>query len=110
MEERELSTRFLIGLIVAGTALAGILIVSLLNLWTAKGPLEFRYLLRWTPVMWALLILMVFLMVYIPSPWRFGVLASYFILLPVFMYRLSFWRQLIRHVEATESKRSSPDI
>ena len=103
MEDTQLSTPFLFGHLVSGTALAGILVASLLNLRTARGPREFRYILRWTPVLWLLLILLVVVMWTTPAPGRYVVLVAYLFLLPAFMYHLSYRRQLIRHVESSSA-------
>ena len=110
MEETTLtlSTRFIVGLVMSGFALGGILIASLLNLRTARGPLERRYLYTMTPIMWVLLISFIFLLYLTTYPWRYVVLLAYLFLLPLFVYRISWRRQLIRKLEASNSK-TAPD-
>ena len=99
MTLQTLSPRFLFGLIVFLAAFVGISVVCVLNVISARSASERRYLI-WTAVaMWVLLGVLLGVMYAVEGPWRFVVLGSYLVLLPIFVYRTSLRRQVIREYE-----------
>lgn len=104
MTEATLSPRALVGFVLVGTALLGLFVASLLNVRSARGKNERRYLTIVTPLLWIIALSLLALMYALPSPWRYVVLATYLVGLPVFVYRTSLRRQLIRESESRSTK------
>ena len=99
MTTTTLSIQAIVGIALLAIALGGLAIAGTLNIAQAKWPGERRFLLVTTSILWVLLIGLMSMMYYFPSPWRFIVLGLYFILIPVLFYRISLRRQLIREYE-----------
>lgn len=99
MTSQSLSPRVIVGGIVFLVAFVGLSIACVQNIRNATWPSEKRYLFWTTTVLWILLFASLGLMYVLPSPSRYVVLGAYFFLLPVFVYRVSMRRQVIREYE-----------
>ena len=100
MTESTLSPKALVGIVLVGAALIGLFVASVLNVRSARGRRERRYLMIVTPLIWAIALSLLALMYTLPSPWRYIVLAAYLLGLPIFVYQTSLRRQIIRESES----------
>jgi len=104
MTEATLNPRALVGIVLIGAALLGLFVASILNVRSARGKLERRYLMIVTPLLWVIALSLLALMYALPSPWRYLVLATYLLGLPIFVYHTSLRRQMIRESESRSGK------
>ena len=109
MTTTTLSAQTIVGIALLAIALGGLVIAGTLNIVHVKWFSERRFLFITTTILWVLLIGLMSMMYYFPSPWRFIVLGLYFILIPVLIYRISLRRQLIHEYE-TRMKRKAEHI
>jgi Ca2+/Na+ antiporter len=103
MTSQSLSPRIIAGAVLFLVAFVGISIACVLNIRHARWASEKRYLFWSTTGLWVMLFASLGLMYYLESPWRYMVLGAYFVLLPVFVYRVSLRRQVIREYEERRS-------
>ena len=106
MTTTTLSAQAIAGIVLLVIALGGLAIAGTLNILHAKWPSERRFLFVATTILWVLLIGLMSMMYYFPSPWRFIVLGLYFILIPVLIYRISLRRQLIHEYESRMKRKA----
>jgi Ca2+/Na+ antiporter len=104
MTSQSLSPRIIAGAIVFLVAFVGISVACILNIRHARWASEKRYLFWTTTALWVILFASLGLMYYLEAPWRYLVLGTYFVLLPVFIYRVSLRRQVIREYEERKSQ------
>ncbi len=98
-ETSSISFQALVGFGLAGAALILGLTATLLNIRTARGPGERRYLI-WTCIgNWMLLTVTISLIFLLQPPWRY-MPAVAFLIFPFLIYRISIRRQLIREAES----------
>lgn len=100
-----LNIQMLVGAVLTLGTLLSVFVASLLNIRTALGPKERRFLLQVTPLLWCLIISFVVLIALLDN-WnsRLTVLIAYFLITPVFMYRCSRRRLLIRELESRNNR------
>ena len=96
------SLKFLVGGIALLVAIAVGTMASYHSYRGARGPRERAYVLRVSLYFWGLILSMLGLVYYLPSPYRFAPAAAYFIGLPLLVYRWAKNHQLIRVMEARE--------
>jgi hypothetical protein len=101
MTTTSLNVQVAVGAVLTLATVLSVLIASVLNIRTARGPKERRYLLVITPLLWAVVVSFVALLYWLEA-WqsRITILISYFVIVPVFMYRCSRRRLLIRELES----------
>ena len=102
-----INPQVLVGSLIAGVALAGLLIASITNLRGVRGPVERRFVAVCTVGLWLMLGLFLVGTALSEAPLRYAILAGYFIGAPILVYRVSVRRQLIRKWESTY--RNSPE-
>lgn len=111
MTTTSLNLQSLAGAVLTVATVLSVFIVSLLNIRTARGPKERRFLLQVTPLLWVVVISFVGLLYWLQSwPSRITVLISYFVIAPVFMYRASRRRLLIRKLESRNGNSARADV
>lgn len=93
----------IIGFIFLGVGIGVGMAATISNLRSAKGPKELAFVRFNCLAAWAVVSLMLAMMYYLPSPWRYLVLIPYFFHLPIATYRSATKRQLIRRLEEMES-------
>ena len=69
------------------------------NVKNTRGPKERSFVIRISAASWLLVMSMLLFVYYIPSPYRYWILAAYFIACPILIYNWSTTHQLIRLVE-----------
>lgn len=69
------------------------------NIRTARGIRERRFVFLNCMAMWVVTILVFSGVLYLQTPWRYLILALYFVVVPPAVYLSSFRRQLIRRAE-----------
>jgi hypothetical protein len=98
-----MSLKAIIGFSIMGVALLIGIVASVLSVSGAKGPKERQFVIRACLGWWAIILSMLVLLYYVPSPYRFYLFAGYLILYPVLIYKWSTLHQLIRMVEQREA-------
>lgn len=93
----------IIGFIFLGIGIGTGLAATISNLRSAKGPRERAFVRFNCLAAWAVVALLLAMIYYLPSPWRYLVLIPYFVHLPIATYRSATKRQLIRRLEEMES-------
>ena len=94
-----LSIKAIIGFSVMGVAIAIGIVASVLSVSSARGPKERQFVIRACLGWWTIILSMLVLLYYVPSPYRFYIFAGYLVLYPVLIYRWSTKHQLIRMIE-----------
>jgi hypothetical protein len=101
MTTTSLNVQVVVGAVLTLATALSVFIASVLNIRTARGPRERRFLILVTPLLWAVVVSFVALLYWLEAwPSRITILISYFVIAPVFMYRCSRRRLLIRELES----------
>lgn len=96
------------------TALVGLLLVAgfigtYLNVASAKGPREHRYVRRACLGLWAIIALLLGVLYWVPEPGKFIVAGACILVFPIYVYRMSTMRQLIKKVDQQQHEESSEE-
>jgi Ca2+/Na+ antiporter len=80
------------------------LIATVRNITTSRGPKERRFVRRVCLTIWGLFVSMILLVYLFGPPYRYIIVAFYFILFPLSVYRWSTMHQLIRHIDERDTQ------
>ena len=99
--------RLLAGSLMIAIALLAFALTTYYNLRASRGPRERQFVLRACLIVLLLMVSLLTLMYYLPSPYRYLVLLGYMVVLPLLLYRLATVHQLIRYLEEHQTGGSS---
>ena len=106
MSGQSISVEAIIGFALTLIGLGGAGLSILLNIFGARGPRERAFIGRRSLMIAVVFFVLLVLMYYLESPWRYLALVVYLGAMPVMIYRTSIQRQIIRE-EESEGRRSS---
>ena len=98
-----ISLRFLFGLGLVLCAIAVWVVSTYISARASKGPKERAFVLRICVLFWVILLSLLGLVYWLPSPYRYLAAGVYFVACPVFIYRAATKHQLIRLLERRDS-------
>ncbi len=101
--EEALSVRAWVGITLILAVLAAGMAVGYLNVKRARGPKERRFVRRACLATWGLVLLFLFCLFGLPSPYRYLSAAGFFVLLPLLMFRWATQHQLVRRIDAQDA-------
>ena len=99
-----INLQFLLGVGLFVLAVAVALATGLHSIRRADGPRERAFLLRVNVTFWVLILSLLALVYYLPSPYRYFAAAAYFGLCPVFIYKATERYQLLRVLDERDAR------
>lgn len=97
-----LSFTAFIGFLLVAVALGGGAYASYMNIKNARGPRERRFVARACAVGWTLVLSMLLMVYFLPSPYRYAVVVLYFLIMPPLIYRWALTHQMLRLIDERE--------
>lgn len=98
-----LSFRFVLGLAMLVIILLVAIVASWWNIKSVKSPTERRFAILNCVYVWILMVTGIVLSILLPIPWAYLPIVALLLAFPVFIYRASYRRQLIRESERIKS-------